>query len=577
MSMYIERVPNRNSPPAVLLRESYREGGKVRKRTLANLSKWPDELVEGLRILLKGGVALPSMDDAFEILRSRPHGHVAAVLGTLRALGLEKLLDRRPSRERALAVAMIVARVLDPRSKLATARSLGGETMSHTLGGELGVEDADADELYRAMDWLLRRRDRIERHLAGRRLADGSLVLCDVTSTYFEGRKCPLARRGYSRDGKRGKLQIVFALLCDGEGCPVAVEVFEGNTADPGVVGAQVAKLRERFSLSRIVLVGDRGLITGARIREELRPAGLGWITALRADAIRKLAGGGDLQLSLFDERNLAEIESPDYPGERLVACRNPLLAAERARKREELLEATERELEKVAAATRRERSPLTDPEKIAVRADRALRSRKVGKHFDTEVAGDGRFAYARNEERIAAEAALDGIYVIRTNVPADELPAGDVVRSYKSLSRVERAFRSFKSVDLKVRPVHHRLEGRVRAHVFLCMLAYYVEWHMRRALAPLLFDDDDPDAAEAQRASPVAPARPSPAARAKAARKRTPEGLPVHSFRTLLADLATLTKNRVRPVAPGAPAADILARPTPLQAEAFRLLGVKP
>ena len=575
--MYIERVPNRNSPPAVLLRESYREGGKVRKRTLANLSKWPDELVEGLRILLKGGVALPSMDDAFEILRSRPHGHVAAVLGTLRALGLEKLLDRRPSRERALAVAMIVARVLDPRSKLAIARSLGGETMSHTLGGELGVEDADADELYRAMDWLLRRRDRIERHLAGRRLADGSLVLCDVTSTYFEGRKCPLARRGYSRDGKRGKLQIVFALLCDGEGCPVAVEVFEGNTADPGVVGAQVAKLRERFSLSRIVLVGDRGLITGARIREELRPAGLGWITALRADAIRKLAGGGDLQLSLFDERNLAEIESPDYPGERLVACRNPLLAAERARKREELLEATERELEKVAAATRRERSPLTDPEKIAVRADRALRSRKVGKHFDTEVAGDGRFAYARNEERIAAEAALDGIYVIRTNVPADELPAGDVVRSYKSLSRVERAFRSFKSVDLKVRPVHHRLEGRVRAHVFLCMLAYYVEWHMRRALAPLLFDDDDPDAAEAQRASPVAPARPSPAARAKAARKRTPEGLPVHSFRTLLADLATLTKNRVRPVAPGAPAADILARPTPLQAEAFRLLGVKP
>ncbi len=472
---------------------------------------------------------------------------------------------------------MIVARVLDPRSKLATARSLGGETMSHTLGGELGVGDADADELYRAMDWLLRRRDRIERHLAGRRLADGSLVLCDVTSTYFEGRKCPLARRGYSRDGKRGKLQIVFALLCDGEGCPVAVEVFEGNTADPGVVGAQVAKLRERFSLSRIVLVGDRGLITGARIREELRPAGLGWITALRADAIRKLAGGGDLQLSLFDERNLAEIESPDYPGERLVACRNPLLAAERARKREELLEATERELEKVAAATRRERSPLTDPEKIAVRADRALRSRKVGKHFDTEVAGDGRFAYARNEERIAAEAALDGIYVIRTNVPADELPAGDVVRSYKSLSRVERAFRSFKSVDLKVRPVHHRLEGRVRAHVFLCMLAYYVEWHMRRALAPLLFDDDDPDAAEAQRASPVAPARPSPAARAKAARKRTPEGLPVHSFRTLLADLATLTKNRVRPVAPGAPAADILARPTPLQAEAFRLLGVKP
>ena len=575
--MYVERVPNRNSPPAVLLRESYREGGKLGKRTLANVSKWPDELVEGLRVLLKGGVALPSMDDAFEILRSRPHGHVVAVLGTLRALGLEKLLDRRPSRERALAVAMIVARILDPRSKLATAGSLGEETASHTLGGELGVGEADADELYRAMDWLLMRQGRIERHLAERRLADGSLVLCDVTSTHFEGRGCPLARLGYSRDGKRGKLQIVFALLCDGEGCPVAVEVFEGNTADPGVGGAQIRKLRERFSLSRVVVVGDRGLMTGARIREELRPAGLGWITALRADAIRKLADGGDLQLSLFDERDLAEIESSDYPWERLVVCRNPLLAAERARKREELREATERELEKVAAATRRERNPLTEREKIAVRADRALRSRKVGKHFDTEVADDGRFAYARNEERIAAEAALDGIYVIRTNVPAGELPTGDVVRSYQRLSRVERAFRSYKGVDLKVRPVHHRLEGRVRAHVFLCMLAYHVEWHMRRALAPILFDDDDPDAAEAQHASPVAPAKPSRAARAKAARKRTPEGLPAHSFRTLPTDLATLTKNRVRPVAAGAPAADILARPTPLQAEAFRLLCVKP
>ena len=576
MVMYIDRVPNRNSPPAVLLRESYREDGRVRKRTLANLSKWPDELVEGLRILLRGGVALPSMGDAFEILRSRPHGHVAAVLGTLRRLGIEKLLDRRPSRERALAAAMIVARILDPRSKLATARSLRGETLAHTLGGELGVGDADEDELYRAMDWLLRRQPRIERRLAERRLADGSLVLCDVTSTYFEGRKCPLARLGYSRDGKRGRPQIVFALLCDGRGCPVAVEVFEGNTADPGVVGSQIEKLRERFSLSRVVVAGDRGLLTGARIREELGPAGLGWITALRADAIRKLAGGGDLQLSLFDERDLAEIASPDYPGERLVACRNPLLAAERARKRSELLAATERELEKVARATRRERSPLTDPETIAARADRALRSRKVGKHFHTEITDEG-FAYARDEEKIAAEAALDGIYVIRTNVPVGELPAEEAVRSYKRLSRVERAFRSYKSVDLKVRPVHHRLEGRVRAHVFLCMLAYHVEWHMRRDLAPLLFDDDDPAAAEARRPSPVAPAKPSPAARAKAARKRTPEGLPVHSFRTLLADLATLTRNRVRPVAPGAPAADILARPTPLQARAFDLLGVKP
>ena len=575
--MYIERVPNRNSPPAVLLRESFREDGKVKKRTLANLSKWPGDLVGGLRILLKGGVALPALGDAFAILRSRPHGHVAAVLGTARHLGLVKLLDRRASSDRALATAMILARILDPRSKLATARSLSRETLAHTLGEELGIEDAGGNDLYRAMDWLLKRQDRIERHLAARHLEDGALVLCDVTSVYFEGSKCPLAKRGYSRDGKRGKLQIVFALLCNREGCPVAVEVFEGNTADPGTLGAQLEKLRKRFSLSRIVLVGDRGLLTNARIREEVRPAGLGWITALRAPAIRKLVDGGTLQLSLFDEQDLAEITAPElYPGERLVVCRNPLLAAKRARKRLDLLAATEGELDKVVAATRREQRPLRGKDMIAVRADRALRRYKVGKHFDTESTDDS-FSCARNEGRIAEEAALDGIYVIRTNVPAGELPAEEAVRSYKGLSRIERAFRSYKTVDLKVRPVHHRLEGRVRAHVFLCMLAYYVEWHMRRALAPLLFDDDDPAAAEAARSSPVAPARPSPAARAKAGRKRTPGGLPVHSFHTLLADLATLTRNRVQPAAEGAVAADVLTRPTPLQAEAFRLLGVRP
>ena len=575
--MYIERVPNRNSPPAVLLRESFREDGKVKKRTLANLSKWPGDLVGGLRILLKGGVALPALGDAFAILRSRPHGHVAAVLGTARHLGLVKLLDRRAPSDRALATAMILARILDPRSKLATARSLSRETLAHTLGEELGIEDAGGNDLYRAMDWLLKRQDRIERHLAARHLEDGALVLCDVTSVYFEGSKCPLAKRGYSRDGKRGKLQIVFALLCNREGCPVAVEVFEGNTADPGTLGAQLEKLRKRFSLSRIVLVGDRGLLTNARIREEVRPAGLGWITALRAPAIRKLVDGGTLQLSLFDEQDLAEITAPElYPGERLVVCRNPLLAAKRARKRLDLLAATEGELDKVVAATRREQRPLRGKDMIAVRADRALRRYKVGKHFDTESTDDS-FSCARNEGRIAEEAALDGIYVIRTNVPAGELPAEEAVRSYKGLSRIERAFRSYKTVDLKVRPVHHRLEGRVRAHVFLCMLAYYVEWHMRRALAPLLFDDDDPAAAEAARSSPVAPARPSPAARAKAGRQRTPGGLPVHSFHTLLADLATLTRNRVQPAAEGAVAADVLTSPTPLQAEAFRLLGVRP
>ena len=571
--MYIERVPNRNSPPAVLLRESFREGGKVRKRTLANLSKLPGEVVDGLRILLRGGVALQSFDDAFEILRSRPHGHVAAVVGTARKLGLERLLDRRPSRMRSLALAMVAARVLDPRSKLATARGLGSGTQADTLGEELGCGDVAAEELYGAMDWLLRRRKRIERTLAAKHVADGSLVLCDLTSVYFEGSKCPLARRGYSRDGRRGKLQIVFALLCDGRGCPVAAEVFRGNTADPGAVAVQVEKLRTRFSLSRVVLVGDRGLLTKARIREDLSPAGLRWITALRAPAIRKLVSGGDLQLSLFDEQDLAEISAPElYPGERLVVCRNPLLAAERARKREALLD----RLDLVVRATTRERRPLRGKDSIAVRADRALRSHKVGKHFTTTATEDG-FSYERDEERIAAEAALDGIYVIRTNVSAEEIAAGDAVRAYKSLGRVERAFRSFKGVDLKVRPVHHRLERRVRAHVFLCMLAYYVEWHMRRALAPLLFDDDDPAGAEAARASPVAPARRSKAARAKAGRKRTPDGLPVHSFQSLLGDLATLTRNRVRPAVPGAMAADILARPTPLQDRAFRLLGLRP
>ena len=575
--MYIERVPNRNSPPAVLLRESFREDGKVRKRTLANLSKWPDDLVRGLRILLKGGVALKSMDDAFEILRARPHGHVAAVLGTARALGLERLLDRRPSRMRSLALAMIAARVLDPRSKLATARGLRSGTQADTLGEELGARDATAEELYAAMDWLLRRQPRIERHLAARHVEDGSLVLCDLTSVYFEGAKCPLAKRGYSRDGRRGKLQIVFALLCDRDGCPVAAEVFRGNTADPGAVAAQVERLTERFSLSRVVLAGDRGMLTDARIREDVEPAGLRWITALRAPAIRKLASGGDLQLSIFDTQDLAEISAPKlYPDERLVVCRNPLLAAERARKREALLAATEAKLELVVRATTRENRPLRGTKDIAVRADRALRAHKVGKHFTTTVTEDG-FSYERDEARIAEETALDGIYVIRTNVPAGEMAPEEAVRAYKSLSRVERAFRSFKGVDLKVRPVHHRLEKRVRAHVFLCMLAYYVEWHMRRALAPLLFDDDDPAAAEAARTSPVAPARVSQAARAKAGRKRTPDGLPVHSFQTLLDDLATLTRNRVRPAVPGAMTADMLARPTPLQAKAFDLLGVRP
>ena len=400
-------------------------------------------------------------------------------------------------------------------------------------------------------------------------------MLSDITSVYFEGSKCPLAQIGFSRDGKRGTRQIVFALLCNREGCPLAVKVFEGNTSDPATLANQLDTLRDRFSLSRVVVVRDRGLLTDARIREELRPTDFRWITALRAPAIRKLVESGDLQLSLFDERDLAEITAPElYPGERLVVCRNPLLAEQRQRKRLALMASTEKELDKVVAGTRREQRQLKGKEKIAVRADRALRRYKVGKHFETTITGES-FSWRRNETSIAAEAALDGIYILRTNVAVEELSAEETVRSYKSLSRIERAFRSHKTVDLKVRPVHHRLEGRVRAHVFLCMLAYYVEWEMRNKLAPLLFDDDDP--AAAARSSPVQPARRSPAARAKAAGKRTPDGLPVHSFRTLLADLATLTRNRVQPAAEEAVAADVLASPTPLQAEAFRLLNVQP
>ncbi len=571
--MYIERVPNRNSPPAVLLRESYRLDGKVKKRTLANFSKWPDELVEGLRTLLKGGVALPSLDAPFEILRALPHGHVAAVLGTLRKVGLERLLDRKPSPQRNLVVAMIAARILDPRSKLATARGLASETANHTLAEELGVEDASAEDLYDAMDWLLERQPKIERGLARRHLEDGSLVLCDLTSVYLEGRKCSLARHGYSRDRKRGKLQIVLALLCNRDGCPTAVEVFRGNTADPAALGSQVKKLRDRFGLDRVVVVGDRGLVTNARVEEDLKPAGLAWISALRAPAIRTLAEQGHLQLSLFDQRDMAEISAPElYPGERLIVCRNPLLAAERTRKRLELLDMTDRLLEDVEKAAKRRNRPLRGKENIAVRADRAKSKYKVGKHYDIEIADDG-FTWRRNLDRIDEEAALDGLYVIRTNVPKDEMPAEGAVRSYKSLSRVERAFRSLKSVDLKVRPVHHWLAGRVRAHVLLCTLAYYVEWHMRRRLAPILFDDrqrtDD-------RESPVQAATKSNDARRKANSRRTDDGLPVHSFQTLLEDLATLTRNRVRVPGGEAETANVLVRPTPLQETALSLLDVR-
>jgi hypothetical protein len=569
--MFIDIVPNRSSPPAILLREGYREGGKVKKRTLANLSKLPPEAIEALKRVL-AGETLVSAQEHLAIERSLAHGAVAAVVGTIRRLGLEDLIHSRRSVERDRAVALVAARVLRSTSRLALARALDPQTATSTLGEVLGVEGVTSDQLYAAMDWLARGQERIEAKLARRHLREGTLLLYDVTSTYLEGRHCPLAALGHNRDGKKGKLQIVVGLLCTVEGCPVAVEVYPGNTADPKTLASQILKVRERWGLSRVVWVGDRGLLTEARIEEELRPVeGLGWITALRAPALGALVEAGELQLSLFDERDLFELRSAAYPGERLVACRNPLLAEERARKRESLLRATEAELEKVALATRRATRRLVGRDRIGLRVGKVLGKYKMAKHFVLEIEDDG-FSYHRDEERIGAEARLDGVYVIRTSVDAAEMGVEAVVRSYKDLSRVEWGFRDLKSVQLEVRPVRHRLEERVRAHAFICMLAYYVVWHMRRALAPLLFQEDDPAGARAERSSIVAPAKRSVSARRKASTKQTEEGLPVHSLETLLQDLATLTKNRMRF---GRATFDQIAQPTPLQQRAFQLLGV--
>lgn len=575
--MYIATVPNRSSPPAILLRESFRDGTKVKTRTLANLSHWAPAQVDALRSVLKGATSVAVLEETFEISRSRPHGHVAAVLGTLKRLGLERLIAIRRCRERDLCLAMIVARVFEPRSKLALARQLNPELRTSTLGESLELDNVDEDELYGAMDWLLPRQERIEVGLARRHLAEGCLVMYDVTSTYFEGRKCPLARIGYSRDGKKGSRQILIGLLTDAQGCPAAAEVFEGNLGDPTTLGSQISKLRERFGLERVVLVGDRGMITSARLEEDVKTvSGLGWITSLRSPAIRKLAQGGYLQMSLFDEKDLAEISSPEFPGERLVVCRNPLLAEERRRKREELLEATEAELGKVAEATQRKKNPLQGKDKIGLRVGRVLGRFKMGKHFHLKIE-DHSFSYERDQHGIAQEVALDGIYVIRTSVPEPELSAEQAVLSYKSLSRVERAFRSLKTVDLKIRPINHRLADRVRAHVLICMLAYYVEWHMRKTLAPILFDDDDTATATELRRSVVAPSKRSPRAQRKAASKRTEDGNPVHSFQTLLDDLGTLTKNRINPTGLKVEPFDKIATPTPLQQRALDLLGVSP
>lgn len=566
--MFVDVVPNRGSPPAILLRESWREGKKTRKRTVGNISSLPAEQVELIRRVLKGEALVP-VAEALQIERSLPHGHVAAVLGTARKLGLEELLATRPSRERSLALAMICARVLAPRSKLATARSFDPQTAEDTLAEELGIGTADADELYVALDWLLKHQSWIEAKLAKRHLNEGSLVLVDVTSSYFEGHTCPLAQHGYSRDHRRDRPQIVFALMTDSRGCPVAVEVFSGDTADPKTLTRQIEKLRQRFGLSQVVLVGDRGLLTTARIKAELRPAGVDWISALRSPQIRGLVEKGDLQLSLFDQQDLAEIASAAFPGERLIACKNPLLAEERRRKREDLLRATERELDRVVAAVGREERPLRGREKIALRVGRVLGRFKVAKHYRLEIT-DGAFEYARDEEGIRAEAALDGIYVIRTSVAKERLGAEATVAAYKGLSEVEQAFRTLKGVDLQVRPIHHRLSDRVRAHVFLCMLAYYLEWHMREGLTPLLFHDDD--SAAAARSSVVQPAKRSAAALRKVNQKKTPDGSPVQSFASLLRNLATLTRNQVKLAGVSL---NQLASPTPLQQRALDLLGV--
>ena len=584
MSYHLESIPNRGSRPTLLIREAWREGKRIRKKTRANLTGMPDPLVNGIRALLKGGIALESVEDAFTIRRALPHGHVAAGLGTLRRLGLVRLLHRHPGRQRDLAVGAILARLLDPGSKLAAARHLSPDTASSSLGALLGLGPVSGNELLSMLDWLLRRQRHIEKSLAHRHLGDATLILYDVTSSFLEGECCPLAAFGHNRDGKKGKKQIVFGLLCTAEGCPVAVEVFAGNRGDPMTLGAQIAKIRDRFGVGQVALVGDRGMITTARIREELEPAALDWISALKTTDIRKLLrqqeadGGAPAPLcpeALVPDQ-VAEIVSPEFPGERLLVCLNPRLRQQRARKREALLEATEAILETIAQSLRRPGAPRRGSDWIHRRVGREANRRKVEKHFHITVT-DQALTWSRNQQSIAAEARLDGLYVIRTSLDAAMMGPGEIVEAYKSLSRVEQAFRSLKTTRLEVRPVYVYNADRVRAHLFLCMLAYYVEWHLRRRLAPLLFEDDDRSQARAKRSSPVQPAQVSDRAKAKADTKTTPDGFPVHSMKTLLADLATLTLNQVTLPAYPDQGFPMIAQPTPLQRKAFALLEIDP
>jgi transposase len=582
--MFIETVPNRDSPPAVLLRESYRdEHGRSQKRTLANLSKLPRDVIDALKALLRGGTVIGTEPGELEIERALPHGHVAAALGTIRKIALDRLIlsttkDAASRRHCDLIVAMIVDRLVEARSKLGFVRAVDDETAASSLGAVLRLGKVQEREAYEALDWLVERQVRIENGLARRHLQDGVLVLYDVSSSYFEGRRCPLAQYGHSRDHREDRLQIVYGLLCTREGLPIAVEVFDGNTADPATLSVQVEKLKDRFGISRLVLVGDRGMITSARVRDDLRPAGLDWITCLRAPAIRALAtANGPLQLSLFDERDLAEISAPDmFPGERLIVCRNRDLAAERTRKREELLAATERELTRIQEQVRRRNGRLKSAAEIGMAVGAVIDKRKMAKHFALDIR-DGHLSFVRRTDQIEAEARLDGIYVIRTSMPAEHLDAAEAVQAYKDLSRVERAFRSMKTVDLDIRPIRHWTAERVRAHVFLCMLAYHVEWHLRDALAPLLFHDTELEAARAERTSPVAKTEPSEAVKEKKATKRSADGQRVMSFADLIAHLGTFTRNTMRVPARPKHRFVLHSELTPLQEAAFRLLDLDP
>jgi transposase len=569
--MYVDIVPNRSSPPAVLLRESWREGGKVHKRTLANISHWSWEKVESLRRLLRDEKLVPA-EGLFRIEASLPHGHVMAILASLRAIGLERMIAPRRSRQRDLVVAMIVQQLLHADSKLADTRLWH----STTLAEEMEVADADENELYGALDWLLDQQQKIEGRLASSHFAEGGRVFYDVSSSYYEGSHCALARFGHDRDGKRGKAVIIYGVLADSDGRPVAVDVYEGNTADPNTVADQVSKLRERFGLQRIVLVGDRGMLTNTQIENLKRYPALGWISALRSPAIRKLMDKGALGPELFDEKNLAEILSPDYPDERLVACYNPLLAAERRRKRIELLEVTEGELGRIRAEVeRRTNTPLAAKE-IALKVGRKINRWKMAKHFRLTIE-DSKLEWSRKSEAIRREEELDGIYIIRTSESDKRLSAPEAVRQYKNLSQVERIFRTCKGVDILIRPIRHRVVGRVRAHIFLCMLTYYVEWHMRKALAPLLYHDEELEQLRADR-DPVAKAEPSQSAKRKKARRKTADGLALHSFSSLLQALGTLCRHQCS-FPYGADSESTLTKltePNKLQKKAFELLGIK-